>query len=33
MAEKKTTVPFDGTPEQAEELRRVISMLKDERGP
>ena len=32
MAEKKTTVPFDGTPEQAEELRRVISMLKDEKG-
>ena len=32
MAEKKTTVPFDGTPEQAEELRRVISQIKDEKG-
>ena len=32
MAEKKTTVPFDGTPEQAEELRRVIETLKDEKG-
>ncbi len=32
MADKKTTVPFDGTPGQAEELRAVIARIKDEKG-
>ena len=32
MAEKKTTVPFDGTPEQAAELKSIIARLKDQPG-
>ena len=32
MAEKKTTVPFDGTPEQEAALMQVIAEIKDEKG-
>ena len=32
MAEKKATVPFSGTKEQEEALRKVIHELKEEKG-
>ena len=32
MPNKKTKVPFRGTPEQEQELRTVIAELKDEGG-
>ena len=32
MAEKKTTVPFDGTPEQEAALMQMIEEIKDEKG-
>lgn len=32
MAGKIATIPFKGTPEQAQELKKVIAELKDEKG-
>ena len=32
MANSKTKVPFQGTPEQEQALKEVIERLKDQRG-